>query len=556
MKKSSILFLFLFSRLFGQTNKAAFDYFEYKGNDPFFTKSINVSKQYFNPIVAGFYPDPSVCRKGEDYYLVNSSFSYYPGIPIWHSKDLVNWQQIGHVLDRPSQLKLDGLDLSAGIFAPTIRYNPANKTFYVICTVARGIYNFLVKTQDLKKGWSDPILLPKVKGMDPSILFDDDGKTYIVNCGEPVKALWRGHRSIWLFEYDTQKDVIIDEGKIIADAGIDTSKHPIWLEGPHLYKIKGKYYLMAAEGGTGDNHSEVIFESDHVKGPYKPCAINPILSQRNLPSDRADKITSTGHADLVETPTGKWYAVFLATRPYVDNLYNTGRETFLLPVEWKHQQPIILDSGKAVPVVVNYPALNTKAKRPTGNFIWKDDFNQAALAQEWNMLRTPRDTWYNLESGQLVLNAIDRSIYDKVNPAFIGRRQQHMGFTATTRFSFVPKSNNELSGMVLFQNEKNNIVIGKTIHDGKTSLLVINRLLGKNQVIANAAIADELANKPVQLQIVVNKGLCQIFYALGNDSMKLLAKDVDIQHLSTKVSGGFVGSYVGMYATQKSNITQ
>jgi len=532
-----------------QTNKACFDYLEYKGNDAFFKKEINTKQQYLNPIIAGFYPDPSICRKGDDYYLVNSSFSYYPGIPIWHSKDLVSWKQIGHVLDRPSQLKLAGLELSEGIFAPTIRYNEANNTFYVICTVVGGIKNFMAKTTDLSKGWSEPILLPQVRGIDPSIFFDDNGKAFITNGGPPTVSKYRGYKAIWLYEYDTKTDKLIDAGKRIAEGGIDTTKNPVWLEGPHIYKVRNKYYLMCAESGTGEEHSEVIFESDKIDGDYKPCAINPILTQRDLPDNRPDKFTSAGHADLVQTKSGDWYAVFLATRPYVYDNYNTGRETCLLPVIWKNDIPVILDSGKAVPVVVSKSGLNTTIQRPTGNFFWKDDFTKAILNPEWNMIRTPEQNWYRIHKGKLILSAIEKSIYDKVNPAFLGRRQQHMTFSAKTAFTFTPKTDNELAGMVLLQNENNNIVVGKTIQNGKLVLLVESRTKGVNSSVATLEIPAMDVNATVCIFLEVNEGSCDVYYSFGKKQRQLLAKQFDINHLSTKKAGGFVGSYVGVYAT-------
>jgi len=536
-----------------QPNKAYFDYFEYRGNDNSFKKKINLANQYFNPVVAGFYPDPSVCRKGEDYYLVNSSFSYYPGVPIWHSKDLVSWKQIGHVLDRPSQLKLNGLELSDGIFAPTIRYNEANNTFYMICTVVNGIKNFLVKTNDLSKGWSEPILLPEVRGIDPSIYFDDNGKAYITNGGPPSVSKYKGYKAIWLYEYDTQTDKIVGKGKRIAEGGIDTTKHPTWLEGPHIYKLKNKYYLMCAEGGTEEGHSEVVFESDKVDGAYKPCAINPILTQRDLVDKRSDKFTSTGHADLVQTPQGEWYAVFLATRPYGNDLYNTGRETCLLPVTWKNNTPIILDSGKAMPLIVNKTGLNRTVKRPTGNFIWRDDFTNTTLQQEWNMLRTPEDNWYSINKGKLILNALEKSIYNKVNPAFLGRRQQHMTFSTKTNFAFTPKTNDDLAGMVLIQNENNNIIVGKTMNNGKEVLVIVNRKKGVNETVAALDIPNIYLRENVTICIEVKEGFLDVYYSFKEQPRKMLKAQIDIKHLSSKEAGGFVGSYVGVYATASRN---
>ena len=234
---------------------------------------------------------------------------------------MVNWDFVGYALDRPSQLNLpDGVGLSAGVYAPDIKYNPYNDTFYLIVTAigsrAQGGGNIVVKTKDPSKGWSDPIKVD-VPGIDPSFYFTEDGKAYIVNNQDPeTPAEYDGHRAIGLREYDLTTDKIVGECTQIINKGVHPEDKPIWVEGPHLYKINGKYYLMAAEGGTGDNHSEVVFVSDKIRGPYKPCKTNPILTQRTLPKDRKNPITAAGHADLFQTQNGDWWAVFLAILPY------------------------------------------------------------------------------------------------------------------------------------------------------------------------------------------------------------------------------------------------
>ncbi|GAE83498.1 beta-xylosidase [Bacteroides reticulotermitis JCM 10512] len=212
--------------------EASFDFFEYQGEDAIFDPSINPDTEYRNPIMSGFYPDPSVCRKGEDYYMVHSSFAYYPGIPILHSRDLVHWEPIGHVLNRPSQLQLDSIRIDGGIYAPAISYNPANDTFYVVTTCVDGIGNFVVKAKDPRGEWSDPITLPAVGGIDPSLFFDEDGKAYLVHNDAPEGTpLYNGHRAIWIHNYDPATDQTFGEKQLIVDGGVDKSKQPIWVEG-------------------------------------------------------------------------------------------------------------------------------------------------------------------------------------------------------------------------------------------------------------------------------------------------------------------------------------
>ncbi|HEY1113257.1 MAG TPA: glycoside hydrolase family 43 protein, partial [Chitinophagaceae bacterium] len=338
-----LILVFLFLGASSQESRKAsksapvFTDFTYRGDDRIYKDNPLKADEFYTPILQGCYPDPSITRKGKDYYLVNSSFSMFPGVPIFHSNDLVNWKQVGHVLDRPSQLKVQTAGVSAGIYAPAIAYNPNNDFFYMITTqIASGIGNMVVKTKDPAKGWGEVIKL-QFDGIDPSLFFDDNGKAYVVHNDAPPKGTeqYNGHRVIKIWEYDVQKDQVIQgSDKIIVNGGVDITQKPIWIEGPHIYKKNGRYYLMCAEGGTGGWHSEVIFVSDHVMGPYKPANNNPILTQRHFPKNRANKMDWTGHADMVEGPDGKYYAVFLGIRPNEKDRVSTGRETFLLPVDW------------------------------------------------------------------------------------------------------------------------------------------------------------------------------------------------------------------------------
>ena len=284
------------------------------------------NKMFNNPILAGFYPDPSICRVGNDYYLVNSTFSYFPGIPFFQSRDMVNWKQIGSVMDRPEKYDLNGRGVSEGLFAPAIRYH--NGVFYVTCTYVGGGGNFVVTSKNPAGPWSDPVWIPQVNGIDPSMFFDDDGKAYIIYNSIPPdnKSLYNGHRTIRMYEFDIGTLKVTGKEYVLVNGGTDISKKPVWIEGPHIFKKDGYYYLIAAEGGTGENHSEVVFRSKEVNGPYVPYEKNPILTQRQLSPARKFPITCTGHADFVQTESGRWWAVFLGCRPYEPyskNYYNT-----------------------------------------------------------------------------------------------------------------------------------------------------------------------------------------------------------------------------------------
>ena len=528
---------------------ATFSYFQYEGNDFRFSQEIDPSKEFFNPILAGFYPDPAVCRKGDTYYLVNSSFSFFPGVPIFESKDLVNWQQTGHVLDRESQLRLEGQWVSGGIYAPAISYNEKNQTFYMITTNVGKGGNFYVKTKDPHKGWSEPVYLPKVDGIDPSFLFDSDGRAYIVH-NAPVfgEAEYEGQRAIRLLEFSVEGDSTIGKPKEIVRGGTHVTERPVWIEGPHLYHIGKYYYLMCAEGGTGDGHSEVIFRAKKPQGPWEECPQNPILTQRNLGDSRVDKVTSTGHADLIQTKDGEWWAVFLGCRPYEGGMYNTGRETFLLPVTWNDGWPQILEKGKNVATVVEKKGLMPARNTLTGNFTFTDRFNTQTLNPRWLFLRNPPANAYTLSDAGLTLHPAG-SVRQTAPQSTLFYRQQHTAFAAETSLSFTATSSKRLAGLVLFQDETHHFVFGKTLRDGRPAL-VLKRMEKEEMLIASRFLPSN--DDTLRLKIEADGRYYSFYYALGNtDTWHPLAVGADGSNLSTAKSGGFVGAMIGLYATKR-----
>lgn len=543
-----------------QAQKAIFRSFHYKGNEARFQKGINASREYFNPILAGFYPDPSVCRAGDTYYLVNSSFSFYPGVPIFTSKDLVSWQQLGHVLDRPGQLPLKNQNISGGIFAPAISYNEKNKTFYMITTNV-GAGNFFVKTKDPAKGWGDPVYLKKVDGIDPSFFFDKDGKGYIVH-NAPVMGGddYAGQRAIRILKFDVKGDSIVGEPKEIVRGGTHVQKNPIWIEGPHLYRMGEYYYLMCAEGGTCDWHSEVIFRAKSPMGPWEENPDNPILTQRTgLDPNRPDIVTSAGHADMIQSKQGDWWAVFLACRPYEGDFYNTGRDTYLLPVTWKKGWPEILAKGKAVPTVNPKKEWQQKLgdKKEnifTGNFQYTDRFDKDKLDIRWMFLRNP-SSFYQLTDDGLCLNALPVNLSQKESPSAIFCRQQHTTFTADTELDFTPRSENELAGLALLQNEEYNFVFGKTLLGGKTGIVLMRS--EKNSLVVGSAFLDDAdAHQPLRLRIDGDGRYYDFYYAVANGAWQILARGVDAINLSTHQSGGFIGACIGLYATGNQSLSK
>ena len=501
-----------------------------------------------NPILPGCYPDPTICRVGDDYYIANSSFAFFPAIPVWHSKDLKHWECLGYAIDRPSQLQLkDGLRISGGIFAPDMKYNPHNKLFYIIVTDVDGKGNFFITTDDPKKGvWSDPTYLPDVKGIDPSFLFDDDGKAYILNNDAPEGTpLYEGHRAIWIREFDWKTGRTVGKQQMVINGGVDISKKPVWIEGPHLYHIGGKYYIMCAEGGTSINHTEVIFSSDNPFGPFKPCKVNPILTQLGLPWDRPEPVTCAGHADLVQTKDGDWKAVFLAVRPYKDSHDVMGRETYMLPVEWKDGQPIILPQGEVIKT----------ADRPVaGRRLWTAD----GLAKDAFFIRTPQSKLYETNAdGSLELNVRNIKIYDMKQPTAVGQWIQNFEFEAQTTLAFNPENTDDMAGLVLFHNDECNVVFGKTLGaDGRPAVTLEARSKNMQPLTAAAALTDDEAAGDLRLKVegLRDEATGEVTYRFsystaGGGRWKTVGNPVSADLLSTHTAGGFTGTMIGLYAT-------
>lgn len=536
-----------------------FSDFRYEGKDAVYKENPLASDEFYSPILQGCYPDPSITRKGEDYYLVNSSFAMFPGVPIFHSTDLVNWTQVGHVLDRKSQLKIENSEISAGVYAPDIMYNPHNDTFYMITTqITGGMGNMVVKTKDPLKGWSDPYKL-NFGGIDPALFFDDNGKAFVVHNDAPDKGkeLYQGHRVIKIWDYDIEKDQVVPEtDKIVVDGGVDITKKPIWIEGPHLYKKNNRYYLMCAEGGTGGNHSEVIFVSDNVRGPYIPAPENPILSQRHLPKDRSYKVDWAGHADLLEGKDGKYYGVFLAVRPNEKGRVNTGRETFILPVDWTGEFPVYEGGMRPLKPKLKRPTgvINKTGKDgffPNGNFVFTDNFSNSELDYRWIGMRGPREEFVKSGKTGLEIIPFETHIKESKPVSALFYRQQHNNFIAGAKLSFVPSSEGELAGLVCYQSEKFNYIFGVTRKDNGTYLILVRTKSGNSFVLASAKIDS---NKPLSLQVSAKGDDYNFNYAQDGKNFQNLGRTVSGDILSTNVAGGFTGALIGLYATKANDI--
>ncbi len=489
--------------------------------------------KFRNPINPGFYPDPSICRVGEDYYLVNSSFEYFPGVPIFHSRDLVNWRQIGHCLTRKSQLPLEGTAPSDGIYAPTIRYH--GNRFYMVTTNAMpgtGFQNFFVHAGDPAGEWSEPVLIDQ-KGIDPSLLFDDDGKVYFTGNG----TLWSAVRGAYQSEIEIATGRRLSEVKFIwPGTGF------AYPEAPHLFKRNGIYYLMMAEGGTAEGHSVTIARSNDPWGPFEACPHNPILTMRGL----MNEIQATGHADFVEDHRGNWWAVFLGIRYAGGTFHNLGRETFLAPMTWTDEGWPIVNDGNRILTEMETDRLLPAHPWPAEPV--RDDFDATQLRLCWNFLRNPNDADWSLADrpGWLRLRCSSVALDDVASPAFIGRRQRHFECRAAALLDFTPLSENEEAGLTALIDNKHHYEVALTLRGGKRAALA-RRTVG---TLVCETVSEPLPDGPATLFIRASRQWYELGFKVSDGGEKIVAKG-ETRFLSSEVAGGYTGVYLGAYATAR-----
>ncbi|SNS56243.1 glycoside hydrolase family 43 protein [Actinomadura mexicana] len=482
-----------------------------------------------NPVLPGCHPDPSVCRAGGDFYLVTSTFEWFPGLPVFHSRDLVHWRQVGHALDRAGQLPLDGVPASGGLYAPTLRHHDG--TFYLVCTLVDGTRwsgHFVMTASDPAGPWSDAHRLDG-DGIDPSLFFDDDGRAWCT--GTRPTGRYEGHTEIWLREFDPSALALTGEEHVIWDGAV---KGAIWSEGSHLYKIDGRYVLLTAEGGTAHDHAVMVARAGAVTGPYEGDPRNPVLTHRNLGAGHP--IVGAGHADLVDTPDGEWWMVLLAMRPHHLDRCPLGRETFLTPVTWEDGWPVTggrVEAQHPVPSLPPHPWPAAPAC---------DQFDGPELGPAWNMLRTPRERWWSLTErpGHLRLRARPETLADVANPSFLGRRQQHRDFAAFTSLDFVP-ADEERAGLALVQNNDFHVLLVST----SQGLRSVKRERGVETVLATGPAVSG----PVRLGFEAHGRWYQAYYGSAPGEWTPFGAPVDGDVLSSQVAGGFTGAYIGLYAT-------
>lgn len=481
----------------------------------------SAAQTYRNPVIAGFHPDPSVCRVGNDFYLVNSSFQYFPGVPVFHSRDLVNWQQIGNVLDRNSQLPLKGASSWLGIYAPTIRYHEG--TYYMITTNVGGGGNFMVTATDPRGPWSEPIWL-KQQGIDPSLYFEN-GRCYMVSNPD---------NTIMLCEINPLT------GEQLSDS------RPLWQgtggrypEGPHIYKKDGYYYLLISEGGTELAHSLTIARSRNIEGPYEANPANPLLTNCSMQGQTL-QIQGTGHGDFVQAADGSWWMVFLAYRNYGGSYHHLGRETCLVPVVWEPGEWPVVNGGRPADTLVQavmlpQAAVPVQAARTT--------FESGRLGPEWVYIQNPVAANYQFAGGKLRLYGA-AGLTENNSPTFLGRRQQSARMTVETEVELHADGTaaaDARAGLSVYQ-----------IHDGHFDLVVSSGEVAVYCILKSLRTRLTAARLPVgshrvKLRITSDGSMYRFAYAAGDQPfVELTAHDCSL--VSTEVAGGFTGVVLGMFA--------
>lgn len=536
-----------------------------------------MSYQIKNPILSGFYPDPSICRVGDDFYLACSSFSFFPGVPLFHSRDLAHWEPIGYALDRVEQLRTTPDRLSGGTYAPTLRYHDG--TFYLIVGNTTTGENILVTATDPAGDWSN---IHDIKGVggDPSLFWDDDGTCW---CSYNTAGIY--HQQLDLETY-----ALVGEPIHLWDGASAGAWSP---EASHMYKKDGWYYLMIAEGGTEHYHAVSVARSRNIHGPYSNYRGNPILTHRHLTMHHP--ICNIGHGDIVDTPNGEWYMVVLGSRIYGGYHKNMGRETFICPVIWENEWPIAApDTGK---VEFAYPA-SSLPEFPMTGFPDYDDFDDTTLGGQWNYIGTPTNSPARIADSKLYIRTVEAPIWkaekhsgsmempdlsdpevmarimeemqrmrenvDPVALGFVGRRQTAICYTAETRLSFDIANDSETAGIVLLQNNFNQIRLEVALENGRKVI----RAIRFKDIIPSPMMGDVMPKLPVVaeqgtellgvipcpegdvvLQLRAKSQSHDLYAGPSQDNLLPVAVNIDGGFLGSETSGGFVGAYVGMFAS-------
>ncbi|MCR4757181.1 MAG: glycoside hydrolase family 43 protein [Butyrivibrio sp.] len=536
-----------------------------------------------NPILKGFHPDPSIVRDGEDYYIATSTFEWWPGVRLHHSKDLKNWELIEYPLNRISQLDLKGVGPSQGIWAPCLTYEKG--VFYLVYTIVRSFYcnmydteNYMVTATDIHGPWSEPIPLNNF-GFDPSLFHDEDGKKYIVSMVTDHRVPKKYAGRIVLQEYDPKEKHMVGEARDIYTAS------DIFIEGPHIFKRNGWYYLFCADTGTGELHGQSVFRSRNVWGPYEMKKDKPekwengeaysIITSRHYPEITLQK---AGHCDMVETQNGKWFMVHLCGRPSDkrnpetsdrfknSRRYMLGRETAIQKVIWKDDWPYLYSEvDEQVTTVPQENVLepsfekkrdevdteyekNSVSRRLTK--FERDDFNESVLNLDYQSLRIPMDDRYlSLKERPGYLRLFGRSgLSSQFSQSLIARRMTSYNMEITTSVEYEPKVFKQMAGLIFMYDTENYLYFHVTHDEDIGKCITLLKYENKEAEYLSDYIPIP-EKEPVILKLSISGTEAVFEYSVGEStSTKQIAPPVDASFLSDEAcnQGWFTGAMIGL----------
>ncbi|WNJ16172.1 glycoside hydrolase family 43 protein [Pontibacter sp. G13] len=501
-----------------------------------------------NPILPGFHPDPSIIRVGDDFYMATSTFEWYPGLQLFHSTDLANWELIGHPLTRLSQLDMRGMPDSCGVWAPCLSYDKG--TYYMVyCNVRsfdgpwKDTPNFMVTAPDISGPWSDPIFLGS-SGFDGSLFHDEDGRKWYVT----MEVDHRGGKffgGILLQEYDPQAEALVGPVYPIFE-GTELGK----TEGPHIYQKDGYYYLLTAEGGTEYGHAVSIARSKSITGPYEVHPEGPLMTCRDVPHNPLQK---SGHGDLVQDLQGDWWLVSLVGRPLSTlGRCPLGRETAIERVVWEAGAwPTLAHEGAFTRLEI--PAVASNA--PRGQIAEHVDFAEDELPMTYNSLRHPiAPDWCKVEDGTMKLVGRD-SLSSTFEQSLVARRVQHTGFSYEIELEFSPESFQQMAGLVCYYNTAHYYYLHIMGDEDGTSRFV-NLIRTDNYRFEEClpALVPLPASGVIKLKVVWDRAQLSFFYAVAGGEWICLSTGWDSSILSDdyvrdgsdRYRPAFTGAFVGM----------
>lgn len=523
-----------------------------------------------NPILRGFHPDPSIVRVGEDYYLATSTFEWWPGVRLHHSRDLVHWELIDYPLNRISQLDLRGVGPSQGIWAPCLTWDKG--VFYLVYTVVKAFYcnmydteNYLVTAADIRGPWSEPIALNNF-GFDPSLFHDDDGRKYMVSMVTDHRVPKKYAGRLVLQEYDPVKRAMTGPVQDIYRAD------KIFLEGPHIFKRNGWYYLFSADTGTGEGHGQTIQRSRSVWGPYEMYRAD--FMRRDSEKEAYSILTArhhedillqkSGHCDLVETPDGEWYAVHLCGRALEDRnpsdaprfaghrRYMIGRETAIQKMCWTQDDWLVLDCGGNTPqTMVEAPVAAQRqecAPQSVAAFV-RDDFDGTQLHLDYQSLRIPMDEHYiSLTERPGWLRMYGRSgLASRFSQTLIARRMTEYRMEASARMEFEPEVFKQMAGLILMYDTDNYLYLHVSHDEDTGKCLTLLKAENKTYEYLTDYLPVE-AGRALCLKLVLRDGRAEFFWGYEEDALRQIGPEVNVSFLSDEacLEGWFTGTMIGI----------